>query len=222
MQGLAPKTGLLFEAISKLSCIREYVLIGGTALSLQIGKRLSEDLDFCKWSTNIKKDKPSVDWPKIEKELSEIGRIESKNILGFDQVHFVVNGVRISFIAKQNNLSPVKNIIPILNNLYTADLSSIGSMKIELILRRSNFRDYYDLYSILHEGVSLKEMISEAGKYSNYTLKSRDALNFISNGSNYKKDKEFNLLSPFYKVDNKEIEEFIKQIIRKEYPLIDS
>jgi hypothetical protein len=222
MQGLAPKTELLFEAISNLNCIRDYVLIGGTALSLQIGKRLSEDLDFCKWSTNLKKDKPTVDWPNIEKELNGVGKIESKDILGFDQVNFVVNGVKISFITKQYNLSPVKKKIHILNNLNAADLSSIGSMKIELILRRSKFRDYYDIYSILRGGISLQQIISEAGKYSNHTLKSRDVLNFISNGSNYKMDKEFSLLNPVYKVDDREIEEFIKEVIQKEYPLTNS
>ena len=36
-----------------LNCINGYTLIGGSALSLQIGKRLSENLDFCKWSTNV-------------------------------------------------------------------------------------------------------------------------------------------------------------------------
>ena len=61
MQGLAEKTEKLFEKISNLASLKGYTLIGGTALSLQINKRLSEDLDFCKWSTNLKKDKPTVD-----------------------------------------------------------------------------------------------------------------------------------------------------------------
>ena len=63
MQGLTESTNRIFDAISKLNCIKDYTLIGGTALSTQIGKRLSEDLDFCKWSTNLKTDKPTVDWP---------------------------------------------------------------------------------------------------------------------------------------------------------------
>lgn len=51
MNGLAPHTSKLFEAVSKLECIKPYVLVGGTALSLQIGTRQSEDLDFMKWRT---------------------------------------------------------------------------------------------------------------------------------------------------------------------------
>lgn len=217
MQGLAKKTAEIFEPVSVLNCIEGYTLVGGTALSLQINKRLSEDLDFCMWSKNLKTDKPTVNWPQIEKELETIGKVESKDVLGFDQVDFILNKVRISFFTKQSNLSPVNFPVKILNQIVAADLESIAAMKIELMLRRSKFRDYYDIYSILKEGKSLKDIVSQAGKYSNNKLKTRDMLNFLSNGQNYKKEKSFKLLQPFYNVDSKDIEQFIKSIIKKEY-----
>ncbi len=219
MKGLTKSTEKIFEAVSLLNCIIDYTLIGGSAISVQIGKRLSEDLDFCKWSTNIRKDKPTVDWPQIKKELETIGKIEKLDILGFDQVNFVVKGVKISFLTKQENLSPVNTLVPILNNIKAADPDSLGSMKVELILRRSNFRDYYDIFSLLKEGYSLKSMIEGAVKYSNHTLKTRDALSFLANGSNYKKGKDFDLLNPVYEITNKAIEGLIRSIIKKEYPL---
>lgn len=40
MKGLSVKTSEIFESISKLECIKSYVLVGGTALSLQFGTRL--------------------------------------------------------------------------------------------------------------------------------------------------------------------------------------
>ena len=46
MKGLAPHTLQVFEAVSKLDCIKPYLLVGGTALSLQMGTRQNEDLDF--------------------------------------------------------------------------------------------------------------------------------------------------------------------------------
>lgn len=217
MQGLTESTSGIVEAVSNLNCIKDYLLIGGTAISIQIGKRLSEDLDFCNWTTHIKTDKPTVDWPSIEKELETVGSIDSRNILGFDQVNFIVSGVKISFLTKQNNLSPVRHPVPILNNIRAADLDSLGIMKIELMLRRSEWRDYYDIYSLLKEGKSLKTIISGASDYSNHRLKTRDALNFLSNSNNYKKDKDFHLLKPVYNIDGKDIEEFIKAIIKKEY-----
>lgn len=162
MKGLTKNTEKIFEAVSLLDCIKDFTLIGGTAISLQINKRLSEDLDFCKWSTNLKKDKPTVDWPQIKKELETIGTIEKMDILGFDQVNFTVSNVKISFLAKQENISPVNTPVPILNNIKAADLDSLGAMKVELVLRRSNFRDYYDIYSLLMDGKSLKIMVEAA------------------------------------------------------------
>ena len=217
MQGLTENTNRIFEAISKLNCIHGYTLIGGTALSMQINNRLSEDLDFCKWSTKLKTDIPTIDWPIIERELNTVGNIDSRDIFGFDQVNFIVNGIKISFLTKEENFSPVKNTVQILNNIKAADLDSLGVMKIEVMLRRSEWRDYYDIYSLLKEGISLKAMISGASNYSNHRLKSRDALNFLSNSNNYKKDKDFHLLKPIYNIEGKSIEEFIKSIIKKEY-----
>jgi len=220
MKGLTKNTEKIFEAVSLLDCIKDYTLIGGTAISLQIGKRLSEDLDFCKWSTNLKNDKPAVDWPQIQKQLESIGKIDKVDVLGFDQVDFFVNEVKITFLTLPKRLSPVNNLVPILNNIKAADLASLGVMKVELTLSRREFRDYYDIYSLLKEGQSLKSMVDGASKYSNHTLKTRNALSFLANGSNYKRGKDFDLLNPVYDINNKTIEDLIKSIIKKEYPLI--
>ncbi len=65
MKGLAPHTLQVFEAVSKLDCIKSYLLVGGTALSLQMGTRQSEDLDFMKWRTS-KTEKMEVAWYQID------------------------------------------------------------------------------------------------------------------------------------------------------------
>lgn len=148
-----------------------------------------------------------------------MGQIESRDVLGFDQVNFIVRGVKISFMAKQRNVSPVKKPVVVLNNIVAADLAAIGAMKIELILRRSEFRDYYDIYSILKEGLSLKTLVDGASRYSNRLLKTRDALSFLSNGSHYRKDKSFTLLEPAYNIDQRGIEEYLRRVIVEEYGL---
>ncbi len=217
MEGLVKNTNEIIEPLSLLQCVSEFTLIGGSALSLQINKRKSEDLDFCIWTKDLKKEKPEVDWPSIEKDLGNAGKITSRNILGFDQVNFIISKVRVTFMTKQNNLSPVKKPVKIINNITAADIPAIGAMKIELILRRSEFRDYYDIYSILREGVSIRELVNKASEYSNRLLKVRDALSFLSDGSSYRKDKSFNLLEPFYDIDNRGIENFIRSAIKKEF-----
>lgn len=145
MKGLAPHTQEVFKRISHLECLRPFVLVGGTALSLQLGTRQSEDLDFMRWRFS-KDDKLDIGWPNIEKELKTIGNVESVEVLGFDQVIFIVSGVKVSFYAVPRMRISTMKEIPLLNNIRVADDVSIGVMKIEAMMRRSTFRDYYDIY----------------------------------------------------------------------------
>jgi hypothetical protein len=216
MKGLSDETNEVFEPVSNLVCIKEFILIGGTALALQTGHRLSEDLDFCKWPLPGKSD---INWPQILNELSSIFRSVKPDILGFDQVNFYADKIKLSFYSNQLNMSPVLNPIVFMNNIQIPDLETIGAMKLEVMLRRSKFRDYYDLYSVLMEGISLKKMVKRATQYSNFILKTKDILNFISDGNNFRKEKEFELLKPKYYVSEKDIEKFVRSIIRKEFSL---
>jgi len=210
MDVLAPHTSLLFDAITKLECIKPFVLVGGTALSLQIGTRQSEDLDFMRWKQGPK-DKLEIGWPAIKKELATIGDVEKENILGFDHVEFLVNGVKVSFYAAPRKQMPKMQVISYCNNLRVADAQSIGAMKMELMLRRAKFRDYYDLYSILKSGVAINEMIAMALEHSNHRLKRKNLLAIITNGEFFIKDSAFMQLSPVYDVTASDIQEYIKQ-----------
>ena len=210
MKGLAPQTSLIFDAITKMECIKPFVLVGGTALSLQIGTRQSEDLDFMRWKQNSK-DKLEVGWPAIKRELETIGSIESENIMGFDHVEFVVNGVKLSFYAAPRKALSAMNPIQYQNNLRIADVKTIGALKMEVMLRRAKFRDYYDLYSILKSGVDIQELIPMAIEHSGFNLKTKNLLSMITNGEIYAKEASFSQLNPIYDISPKEIEEYIKE-----------
>lgn len=216
MKGLAPQTSSIFESISKLECIKPYLLVGGTALSLQLGTRQSEDLDFMSWRKS-KHDKREVDWPNIKKELATIGEIENFEILDFDHVEFTVNGVKISFYANPNT-SPVKREIPYLNNIRLADKTSIGAMKMEVLLRRSKFRDYYDIYSLLESGESLDEMMGLALKYSGHKLKSKNLIAMLTRSERFSPDAAFLALNPIYEVSPLDIEQKIISCIKQGNP----
>lgn len=211
MKGLAPHTQQIFEAVSKLDSIKSYLLVGGTALSLQIGTRQSEDLDFMKWRTS-KKEKMEVSWFQIEKELAAIGDIQHKDILDIDHVEYLVSGVKFSFYACPK-YSPVTSSINFMNNLRLADVKSIGAMKMEVMLRRSSFRDYYDIYSILKSGVPINDLISLALTYSGHKLKSKNLLAMLTNSSRFLRDAHFEQLEPVYSVTSQEIEEYIKSCL---------
>lgn len=214
MKGLAPHTQQVFEAVSKLECIKPYLLVGGTALSLQIGTRQSEDLDFMKWR-NSKDEKMEVAWYQIEKELSKIGDVQHRDILDIDHVEFILNDVKFSFYAC-SKYSPVDKPIHCLNNINLADIKSIGAMKMEVMLRRSNFRDYYDIYSILKTGIPISELISLTLNYSGHRMKSKNLLAILTNSTRFTRDANFEQLAPIYSVTAQEIEDYIKFLLLKD------
>ena len=146
MKGIARHTEALIEPASRLDCLKGWVLVGGTALAIQLGHRLSEDLDFMRWQTR-RDERMDVDWPTIRKQLETVGKVESMDILDHNHVEFVVAGVKFSFYARESK-APEMTLIPFMNNIVLADAASIAVMKMEVMLRRSKFRDL--LRSLLH------------------------------------------------------------------------
>lgn len=206
-QGLTAKVEAIIDKIAELECIKPYLLCGGTALAMQIGHRMSEDLDFMMWRIS-KTEKPEVNWNAIERELvAKVGEIESFNMLGFDQVEFVVEGVKLSFFVS-DNLSPVAEPIEYIGNIRLADIESIMVMKLEVMLRRMKFRDYYDIYCILRKGHSIHRGIECSLKYSRHRLSTKNIIAMLLGGQ-FIADDNFATLQPKYSVTKEEIREYI-------------
>lgn len=212
-QGLTNNIEAIIEQVGLLECIKPYILCGGTALAIQIGHRKSEDLDFMMWRKS-KTEKPEVNWNAIERELKEkIGEIENFNMLGFDQVEFVVKGVKFSFFVS-DNLSPVTAPIDYIGNIRLADIESIMAMKIEVMLRRMKFRDYYDIYCILQEGYSIHKGIEKALKLSRHRLSSKNIIVMLLGGQFFPDD-NFVTLEPKYDVTKEQIRDYIMRKLKE-------
>ena len=212
-QGLTTNIEAIIEQVAQLECIKPYILCGGTALAMQIGHRKSEDLDFMMWRIS-KTEKPEVNWNAIERELKEkIGEIENFNMLGFDQVEFVVKGVKFSFFVS-DNLSPVTAPTEYLGNIRLADIESIMAMKMEVMLRRMKFRDYYDIYCMLQEGYSIHNGIEKALNLSRHRLSSKNIIAMLLGGQ-FVPDNNFATLEPKYDVTKEQIREYIMQKLKE-------
>ncbi len=212
-QGLTTNIEAIIEQVAQLECIKPYILSGGTALAIQIGHRKSEDLDFMMWRIS-KTEKPEVNWNAIERELKEkIGEIENFNMLGFDQVEFVVRGVKFSFFVS-DNLSPVTAPTEYLGNIRLADIESIMAMKMEVMLRRMKFRDYYDIYCMLQEGYSIHNGIEKALNLSRHRLSSKNIIAMLLGGQ-FIPDNNFATLEPKYDVTKEQIREYIMQKLKE-------
>ncbi|MBQ8423518.1 MAG: nucleotidyl transferase AbiEii/AbiGii toxin family protein [Coprobacter sp.] len=212
-QGLTANIEHIIDKIALLECIKPYTLCGGTALAMQIGHRQSEDLDFMMWRKS-KKEKPEVDWHNIEKELTEkVGPIENFNMLGFDQVEFLVGGVKISFFVS-DNYSPVTSEIEYSGNIRLADIGAIMAMKMEVMLRRMKFRDYYDIYCMLREGYSIHTGIEKALKYSLHRLSTKNIITMLLAGQ-FAPENNFTTLTPKYNVSKEDIRTYILQKLKE-------
>ena len=174
MKGIARHTEAIIGPVSRLDCLNGWVLAGGTALAVQLGHRLSEDLDFMRWQT-YKNERMDVDWPVIRRQLETVGEIQSMDILDHNHVEFVVSGVKLSFYARESK-APVMRTSPFMNHIVLADMGSIAAMKMEVMLRRSKFRDYYDLYCIFRNDGDVMKFVKAAGDYSGHLLKSKNIL----------------------------------------------
>jgi predicted nucleotidyltransferase component of viral defense system len=212
MKALAPHTNKLFDKVASLECIKPYYLVGGTALALQLDTRLSEDLDFMSWKSK-KSQKQEIDWVAIEKELKTIGTIEKQDIWDFNHVEFVVSGVKISFYVS-GKFSPITRPVHLKDNLRLADIEAIGAMKMEVMLRRSNFRDYYDIYAILQHKIDFRKMVDLSLSYAGHILTTKNLLAILTDSSRFHIDSGFEQLSPKYNVTPSDIEAYLKTTIK--------
>lgn len=211
MKGIAKHTEAIIDKVSRLDCIKGWVLVGGTALAIQIGHRKSEDLDFMRWHHEERSD---VDWPSIREQLATAGTVDAMDILDRNHIEFVVSGVKISFYTRRG-ISPVKHAVPFLHNIVLADIDAIAAMKMEVMLRRSKFRDYYDLYCIFLQDKDVMKFVRAAGEYSNHILKSKHILAMLTNHTRFDKERNFEQLEPRYSVSSEEIEDYIKDILKR-------
>lgn len=213
MRGIAKHTEAIIGKVSQLECVKDWTLVGGTALAIQLDHRMSEDLDFMRWQS-YKGERMDVDWPVIRRQLESVGEIQSMDILDHNHVEFVVSGVKFSFYAREG-WSPVKSTLPFLNNIVLADIEAIAAMKMEVMLRRSKFRDYYDLYCIFQQDPDVMKFVRVASEYSNHLLKSKHILAMLTNHNHFDEDRNFEQLEPRFSITSIEIEEYIKGLLKQ-------
>ncbi|MFH0925531.1 MAG: nucleotidyl transferase AbiEii/AbiGii toxin family protein [bacterium] len=131
------------KALSQISkAVEKFYLAGGTGLALQLGHRLSIDLDFFSF------------------ELFNldvlIEKINPEKILFSDEgtIHCEKNGVKLSFLFYREPLvySELRWL-----DIKMADWKDIAAEKIKAISQRGAKKDFYDIYAVL----KLKLRISE-------------------------------------------------------------
>jgi hypothetical protein len=151
MEGLSPAARSIIESFSSIELLRDYYLIGGTSLALQINHRLSEDLDFCQWIPRYHVDY-AIPVEEIRKELELRFPYVYEDRLSFHQVNYLVNDPPVKITFYQTTLTKPDFIpVPLIGNIFMADLNVLGGSKMFVITQRHALRDYYDLF-VLERG----------------------------------------------------------------------
>ncbi len=141
------------KILYSLKRFSEFYLVGGTALALQMGHRISVDFDM--FSTE-----------KIP--LNLLGKIERvfKNskisvvVKTPSQLSVKVDGVKIDFVSYP--FPPILGFISF-EKINMLKIPEIAAMKAQTLGRRPALKDYIDLYFILKdEGLDLNKIIKIA------------------------------------------------------------
>ena len=214
ISGLTEETEKVYVAISKLNCIKPLYLCGGTSISLQLDHRLSEDLDFELIGT--KRERPGLAFGEIISEVESIFSGVTREILGDEHFQlYLPNNVKLSFFRPENAV-PSLNIGYEFNNIKAPTLQELLGMIIYTTTVRSCFRDYYDIYCLLEEGMDFKSGLDYALNFSRHTIHTKQTLSTLITPQLFVKEKDFDKnLKTKHIITPEDISDRIKTEIRR-------
>jgi hypothetical protein len=133
--------------------IREYYLVGGTAIALHIGHRRSIDFDLFKFSTL----KPK----SIVSEISAFKYPYTITRRVTEQMNVTIHDVKFTFFQYPFKIDAKCRFE---DYLRLPELIDLAAMKAYALGRRSKWKDYVDLYYILKNYYSVEQISKRAGE----------------------------------------------------------
>ena len=141
LNAIEPQTLSLLKQLQALPGLADTRLVGGTALALQLGHRISVDLDmFGKW--NYTEDLSNL--------FSAIGRTEKESGTPDGKMaFFYIDGVKVDCVAYDMYawLEPPVEV----NGVRLAGVRDIAAMKVNAITNRGTRKDFVDMARLLDD-----------------------------------------------------------------------
>ncbi len=147
LQTVKPNTLELLRSLMQKEYLNSFVLVGGTALALQMGNRESIDLDL--FSTD------DFSSNEILSSLLNDYQIIVNNQLTQTLIS-TINQVKVDFIKFHY---PFIRPFVIIENVRMASIEDIAAMKLDAITGRGSKKDFYDLFFLLQH-YSIDELFS--------------------------------------------------------------
>jgi predicted nucleotidyltransferase component of viral defense system len=165
-------TPLLLESLNKLmklDVFRPFKLVGGTALSLQIGHRLSVDIDLF-----TEEPYGSIDFQKIELILNQ-------NFKYVDSLDIPIIGMGKSYFIGESPSNAIKldvyytdkfqyNSLQI-DEIRMISIKDIIAMKMDVIIQNGRKKDFWDIHALipLYSADEMIHFYKERNQYFNNT-----------------------------------------------------
>jgi hypothetical protein len=130
---------------------REFVLVGGTAIALHIGHRKSIDFDLFKQGALKRK--------RILSKIDELSYKYNVTRSVTEQLNIDVNNVKFTFFEYPFEINKTCSLEKIIK---FPDLLCLAAMKAYALGRRSKWKDYVDLYFMLRDYFSIKQISERA------------------------------------------------------------
>lgn len=145
-QAVNPKLLELLDNLMQIDIFKDFNLVGGTSLALQIGHRISVDIDLFGIS--------EINEIEFNQALSTLGPVnlvkKSKNILIYN-----INSIKVDFVNYTYKLLENPKTV---ESIRLASIKDIGAMKLNAISGRGSKKDFIDLYFLLNY-FSLHELL---------------------------------------------------------------
>lgn len=129
-----PRTLELLKELMTLSEVTPFYLVGGTALALQLGHRISIDLDLFTTETFNKENLIEV----LEERYNVTLESERKSML-----ITYIDQIKVDFV-KMNY--PILFPPLLVEGVRMLDIKDIAPMKLKAIVQRGSKKDFFDIY----------------------------------------------------------------------------
>jgi hypothetical protein len=138
-----------------LPACSDFYLAGGTALALQIGHRRS--IDFALASYN------QIDSFGLERKLLSM-RFDIQTVFTAtgDEFSILINGIKVTFFMFPFIVK--HEVFWEKGQITLPEIPDLGAMKAYALGRRSKWKDYVDLYFLLHDRMDIQDVIRSAEK----------------------------------------------------------
>lgn len=203
---LSPEQKDLLPLVNKFK--RKFYLVGGTAIALHLGHRMSIDYDlFCEKPFSV---------TDVLRKIEAFSPKQSYKIIYRDdaQLHLLINGVKLTFYH-------YPYVVPVsseyLKEIKMPSLLSLAAMKALALGGRNKWKDYVDLYFLLKNHFTFDEIAEQAEKIFSKNIFNRKLFKGqLSYFNDVDYSEEVDFISGFEKKDE-EIKGFLIEVATRPF-----